>query len=182
MADQKPHLIELKLHDINQLFNSMDPAPFYRKDLDQDAEEFIVSWAEEYPSQAPVMLRVYLEQWPSEDPAKVIKGAIQNYFTYRAGLNNMEFHRLMRIGQQSLIIGLVFLALCLFISNVLVPKTAFAVYDFLREGFTIAGWVAMWRPMEVYLYDWWPIKRRGRIYTKLSQSPVEVIGQTEKPS
>jgi hypothetical protein len=45
----------------------------------------------------------------------------------------------------------------------------------LRESLTIAGWVAMWRPMQIYLYDWWPLRRRGRIYMKLSHMPVEVI-------
>lgn len=39
------HRIQIKLHDLNQLFNTMDPSPFYEKDLDADAEKFIVSWA-----------------------------------------------------------------------------------------------------------------------------------------
>ncbi len=38
------HGLKLKLRDMNQLFNSMDPFPFIEKDLDDDAEEFIVSW------------------------------------------------------------------------------------------------------------------------------------------
>lgn len=37
--------IELRLRHVNQLFNSLDPAPFYEQDLDTDAEEFIVGWA-----------------------------------------------------------------------------------------------------------------------------------------
>jgi hypothetical protein len=44
-----------------------------------------------------------------------------------------------------------------------------------RESLTIAGWVAMWRPMQIYLYDWWPLLRRGWIYAKLSHMPVEVL-------
>ena len=44
-----PHTISLKLRDMNQLFNSMDPSPFIEKDLDDDAEEFIVSWAKNSP-------------------------------------------------------------------------------------------------------------------------------------
>jgi hypothetical protein len=30
----------------------------------------------------------------------------------------------------------------------------------------------MWRPIQVFLYDWWPIHRRRRIYEKLAQIPV----------
>lgn len=31
------------------------------------------------------------------------------------------------------------------------------------------------RPMQIHLYDWWPLRQRGRIYAKLSHMPVEVI-------
>jgi len=39
------HHIELKVRNINALFNSLDPAPFREKDLDAAAEAFIVGWA-----------------------------------------------------------------------------------------------------------------------------------------
>ena len=44
----------------------------------------------------------------------------------------------------------------------------------VRESFTIGGWVALWRPMEIDLYDWWPLRRLGRIYEKLSPIKVDV--------
>ncbi len=33
----------------------------------------------------------------------------------------------------------------------------------------------MWRPMQIYLYDWWPLRRQWRNYVKLSLMPVEVV-------
>jgi len=36
-----------------------------------------------------------------------------------------------------------------------------------RESLTIVGWVAMWRPVEIFLYDWWPLVRRIRVYKNL---------------
>ena len=36
----------------------MDPSPFIEKDLDDQADEFIVSWARELPPDAPLKLRV----------------------------------------------------------------------------------------------------------------------------
>ena len=66
----QPHTISLKLRDTNQLFNSMDPSPFIEKDLDDDAEEFIVSWAQEFPPNAAIKLRIHLDQWPAKTPKK----------------------------------------------------------------------------------------------------------------
>ena len=170
-----PHYISLKLRDVNQLFNSMDPSPFIEKDLDDDAEEFIVSWAQEYSADTPIRLRIYLEQWPSEDPKELIQKAVHNHFAHRAGLTRMELTRLLKQGRTSLGIGVVFLSVCLALSQVLLGHEQGTWADILRESLTIAGWVAMWRPMQIYLYDWWPVRRRERVFRKLSRMPVEVL-------
>lgn len=168
-------LIELNLHEISQLFNSMDPSPFNERDIDRDAEEFIVSWAHEYKADEPIKLRIHLEQWPDEDPTPAIRDAIHHYFAYRSGINDLEFRRMMKQGRTTLVIGLLFLAACLSASKLLLNGEPHEWSSVLRESLTIAGWVAMWRPMQTYLYDWWPLRRQGQIYSKLSKVPVEVI-------
>ena len=175
--DGGSHSIKLRLRDVEQLFNSMDPSPFIEKDLDDKAEEFIVGWAQEFPRDAPLKLRVQLEQWPAEDPQELIRQAVRNHFAHRAELTELEFRNLMKQGRTSLMIGLSCLATCLVISNTLLASKPGAWAGIPRESLTIAGWVAMWRPMQIYLYDWWPLRRRGRIYAKLSQMPVEVVSK-----
>lgn len=49
-----PHTIKLRLWEMNQLFDSMDPSPFIERNLDDDAEEFIVSWAQEFSCNVPI--------------------------------------------------------------------------------------------------------------------------------
>jgi hypothetical protein len=110
---------------------------------------------------------------PDTDSHAVIERAVHNYFAYKADLNHREFRNLLREGRISLFIGLSFLALCLSGAEVLtgreVPGTRV-----LQESLTICGWVAMWYPMETYLYRWWPLRREGRVFRKLSTIPVEV--------
>jgi len=170
-----PHIISLKLRDQNQLFNSMDPSPFIEKDLDDDAEEFIVSWAQEFSPNAPIKLRIYLDQSSAEDPKELIRTAVHNHFAHRAKIIDLEFKRLLKQGRASLVIGLVFLAACLLLGKILLGNESGTWAAVVRESLTIAGWVAMWRPMQIYLYDWWPLLRRSRIYAKLSHMPVEVV-------
>jgi hypothetical protein len=170
-----PHTISLKLSDMNQLFNSMDPSPFIEKDLDDDAEEFIVSWAQEFSPNAPLKLRIYLDQSSDEDPKGLIRTAVHNHFAHRATITDLEFRRLLKQGRTSLFIGLLFLAACLLLSKMLLGNESGTWAAVVRESLTIAGWVAMWRPMQIYLYDWWPLLRRKRIYAKLSHMPVELV-------
>ncbi|HMK13536.1 MAG TPA: hypothetical protein VK460_00780 [Burkholderiales bacterium] len=170
------HRIELHLHDLAQLFNSMDPTPFLHKDLDPEAEEFIESWALEFPPNSRIHITIHIEQLPSEaDPNALVNEAIHNYFDYKAGLARRGLHRLLREGRTSLLIGLTFLALCLLTANAIEKFTTGTFHTILRESLTIGGWVAMWRPMEIFLYDWWPATRRIRLYRSLSRAQVHIM-------
>ena len=84
-------LIEVKLTELNQLFNSMDPSPFHEKDLDDDAEEFIVSWAREHALDTPLTLRIHLEEWPVENPSRLVREGVHHYFAYRGKLIEHDF-------------------------------------------------------------------------------------------
>jgi hypothetical protein len=177
LVQQMPgiHHIELSLRDVDQLFNTMDPSPFHEKDLDDDAAEFILSWAQEFHRHEPVDLIVHLEKHPEGHNAQqLVEDAVHNYFAYCARLNELEFKRLMKQGRMSLLVGLSFLVLCFLIIELLALSKLNTFPSFLKEGLTIAGWVAMWRPLEIYLYEWWPLRRRGQIFNKLSRMPVEV--------
>jgi hypothetical protein len=159
---------------LEQFFNTMDPSPFHQKDLDDDLEEFIVSWATEYPLHDPIRLVVYLRSpLPGTDAQSVIERAVHNYFAYRTELNGREFKHLLREGRLSLIIGLSFLTVCLSGAE-MAKRFQIPGASIVEASLTIAGWVAMWHPMDIYLYGWWPLRRAGKVYRKLSTIPVEV--------
>lgn len=168
------HRIELRLQELAQLFNSMDPTPFLHKDLDRDAEEFIESWALEFPQDSRFQITVHLGQMPPEDPTALVTEAIHNYFDYKSELARRAVRLLLVEGRRSLVIGVVFLALCLLGAEALSTFTTGTFLKIVHESLTIGGWVAMWRPMQIFLYEWWPLVRRGRIYRSLSRAQVRV--------
>jgi hypothetical protein len=79
------------------------------------------------------------------------------------------------VGRTSLLIGLVFVAVTVgvgdFIANAMKGQR---LGEILRESLLIGGWVAMWRPLEIFLYDWWPIRSEARLYDRLSAMPVRI--------
>jgi hypothetical protein len=169
-------LIELRLRELPQLFNSFDPSPFHERDLDPKAEEFIVGWADDYPRGTPLALTVHLSQTP-RDPALVeqVEPAIHSHFAELARTSRRELRALFSIGQTSLLIGLAFLAVCTVASRLVAGMGTHPFYRIAAFGLEIAGWVAMWRPFEIFLYDWWPILRRRRQYQRLARMPVQVV-------
>jgi hypothetical protein len=180
-SKHSPHRIEVVVDRLEQLFNSMDPSPFPEKDLDDDAEEFIISWAQEFPRKDPISLLVHVNELPAiQDIQRSVETSVHHYFAYRAKLNQLEFRQLLRRGRLSLIIGLAFLSACLVTSELLLRQSESTLATVLRESLTIGGWVAMWRPMEIFLYEWWPLRRMGRLFEKLSHMHVEVRKRARK--
>lgn len=164
-------LIEVRLRELRQLFHHLDPAPFREKDLDPAAESYIEDAVREIGVRRPMRLVVHLPAAERESPdASTLPEAVANYFEYRARQTGAELRRLLRRAVANLAIGLLFLAACLTLRRTLAADAN----EVLAEGLLIIGWVALWRPVEMFLYDWWPVLRRQRRLAAIARLPVEV--------
>jgi hypothetical protein len=170
-------IVAVYVQELEQLFNSMDPSPFHQKGLDPKAEEYIVASAKELPSGSPTALVVYLDKpAASPDEGRVLAEAMRNHFTREAQLLRWELRRLIRRGSISLVIGLTVLATALAAGESVTRLLGGGhLASVLGASLHIGGWVAMWTPMEIFLYDWWPILGERRLYERLSRMPVQII-------
>lgn len=170
-------LIEVHVSDLKQLFNPFDPTPFKGRDLDPQAEEFIVGWARDLHGDAPLGLLVHADrEAASDDATEIVKGAVRDHFKRRAETTRQRLRQLFRLGRRSLLIGLMFLGTCVVLGDLLetgLPQNRLA--GILGESLLIGGWVAMWRPIEIFLYDWWPIRAEAVLSDRLSAMTVRVM-------
>jgi hypothetical protein len=179
-------IIELRIGELRQLFNAIDPSPLRERDLDQDAESFIVGWAREMPRKARLGMVVFLDRPVAPEEPDIVRDAVRSFFSRRANGSRQRLRQLLRVGRTSLIIGITLLtgsiALGSLIASTLPGRP---IAEILRESLLIGGWVAMWRPLETFLYDWWPIRSETALYDRLSAMPVRVAcaqGRDSMPS
>ena len=171
MSDE-PVRIEVRLQTLSQLFNSLDPSPFHERDLDHDAEEFIVSWARELPRHTPLELIMHVREEPKPERAASLEEAVRHYFGERATLKEREFRQMQRRGRINLVIGAAFLIGC-FVLGTAVGRMGYETLgDALKESLIIGGWVAMWKPLEFYLYDRWAARDECRLLRRLAEISV----------
>lgn len=169
-----PSEIILRLQSINELLRS--PVSLYRKrTLQKDAEEFIVQEAESLPRKGAINLKVYLAL--SEVKYKDdIAPAIHRHFSYRRDQTQKKLKSILQYGWRILFIALGLLAVIFSLTEIalhLIPDNKLVL--FIRESFIILGWVALWRPLELLLYDRYPIKININLYHRLEHSSVQVI-------
>ena len=167
----------MNLRTVAQLFNTLDPSPFRERDLAKEAEEYIVDYAEDVPKGVPIDIVVHL---PAEEcspsSSSEIASAIKDWLGLRSHETTREMQELFRTGRFSLPCR---------------PDRAFSLPDarlvpvaeiskrvhfriFFRKGFLILGWVAIWRPSEIFLYAWPPLLRRRKLFQRLMQARVTV--------
>jgi hypothetical protein len=173
---ERCRVIEVRVAELRQLFNAIDPSPFRERDLDPRAEAFIVDWATDLPADTPWALVVHLERAAGqEDEASTLREAVHEYFGQRVVATRRRLRELFRRGRISLAIAVAFLTASIAVGDAIASYLADnRMGEVIREGFLIGGWVAMWRPLEVFLYDWWPIRSEGRLLQRLSTMPVRI--------
>jgi hypothetical protein len=165
--------VELRLDRISRLYNSLDPAPFNEKELEVAADEYIVGSAEDL-SGRPMRLVIMLPDSELSRPeAAHIPEAVRHHFVLRELTEQRRLRAMLQRGRMSLLIGLAFLAACLLAREVLTTSET-TTTRILDEGLLIVGWVAMWGPLDIFLYGWWPIVGRRRLFADLSQLDVEL--------
>ena len=179
-SDQTPEgvsgreTIKIRIRTVSQLFNSLDPSPFIEKDLDAEAEAFIEGWAAETPRGTPLRLILYVESPPEDEASRAGVGdAIRNFFRYKEDRTRRELRRLMGVGRASLLIGLLFVAVCIGAAQAIGQLWKGTAREIVEQSLVIVGWVAMWRPLEIFLYDWWPIAGRAALHRRLGAMKVE---------
>lgn len=176
MSDKPRNHLELRLRELAQLFNSMDPSPFHERDLDAAAEGFILDWARELPAGREFELVIRLGTQP--DPAKTggVDEAVRNYFGNRALSARRALRRLLRLARWRMFVALLFLGACLTLSQVLDTLiTGSPLLGTVILSLDIIGWVALWRPAEIFLFDWWPLRDDLKLFERLARMPVTLV-------
>jgi hypothetical protein len=168
-------VIEVRVTGLRQFFDSIDPSPFRERDLDSKVEAFITEWAREVPRHMPLSLRVCINDPSTPDVDDgVVRDAVHQHFARRATSTRLKLRQLLRVGRVSLVVGLVVLAGSTGLSELVARQMDGGFGEILRAGLAIGGWVVMWRPLEIFLYDWWPIRGEARLYDRMSTMPVAV--------
>jgi hypothetical protein len=105
-----------------------------------------------------------------------MRSGLQQYCDHRIGQITNDIASLRQEGLATLWRGLLFLALCMLGSQLLgEPKFLHGILArFLDEGLIIAGWVALWYPLDALLYQHWPLKRERRLYQSLRDMELKL--------
>lgn len=164
--------IEIRIRSLAQLFESLDPSPFRKRALNHDAESHIRARVQSHPLHEPLRLLVYLPESRRAHVADVTEG-IHEHFRVAHAQGERRFRRRIRTGGIMLGIGLAVLGASLGLRGLLGGLEAQGPGQGVGEGLIILGWVAMWRPIEILLYEHWESHLDHAVLDRLAGAAVE---------
>jgi len=174
-----PH-VDLRVRRIEQLFDHRDPAPFYERDLDDDAADYLIASVEELPNRQPFALTVWVaEPLPPDITADTILESIARHFDHALAQSKRRMKKRLRRARWMLAVGLAALAAVIVATNAARSEPGTLGY-ILSEGLTILAWVILWRPLEILLFDWPPYLDEKRCLARIRGAPL-AIRQAEAP-
>lgn len=171
-AAQSAASVSIHVRDVAQMFNSLDPSPFWDRDLDRDAAEFIEEEFSEKLSAQTWHLHVH-----SHDGAALaadLQAAVEHYYERLAGSARYRLRDEMRVAQVALLGGVAIFLLSMTLRGVLTGMLQDSAPRMLDEGLIIIAWLALWRPVESLVYGWVPLYRKRRLYERLAAVRVSV--------
>lgn len=166
--------IDIRIQRIDQLLQSLDPSPFHENEwaLNRDAEDHIVDTAGEYGRAVPLRLIVHAPESIRPHTAGITR-AIHAHFEVAHVKCRHRYQRRMRIGRTLLIAGIAVLGIAVLLRALLGDPGNRALIVAIGEGLLIVGWVALWRPLEILLFERLESHQNSALLHRLAQIPVD---------
>jgi hypothetical protein len=164
-------ILDVAATRVADLYENIDKvSPFVKKDLDPRLTEYLKDGAEDIGNE-PFVIRLTLNEAPSDELKIRVSTSIANIFTYMIDVERRGMRKMARMSLYLCIAGLSFLALATVLSDWL-SSSEYALVHVFPHGITVAGWVSLWHAIATFLIDWGPRRTDIQHYRHLSSAPI----------
>ncbi len=172
-AASELHPVYLYLHDWQQLEEHEQPGSSLQPRLAQVADALLQEQAWHSPWKSALQIQVTAPSSAASPPALStdVQSLMRTHWRAQRQLLDTQLRRHFRMAHRAAAVGFVFMALCMALRS-LTGQFSGVIAQTLTEGLMVIGWVGLWRPLEMYLYDWWDDLRRIRCLQRLEAAPV----------
>lgn len=170
--DNNVYLIEVSLDDYDDVFNEWDPAPFKKRFIEEEFDEFIVSSSEDIPLKYNLNIVLYIpEQKKDINKEKAVISAYKNFYLYASEKVEISWAKLRKKDISYFLLAIIFLSIGFFfqyaVKNV--------VLDVIKEGIFIGGWVFLWEVFTNIFITRRKLRTKDKIFKRLYLSDIRFV-------
>jgi hypothetical protein len=181
MSDSKFYEIPIHLDEIQNLFHQQDIDPLNGRYTSASGLDRLITELKSKSLHQPIRATIFLPpNQISGDLVNDLSGGVRGYCDAQIHQINQDLASTRWQGIKALQTGLLFLAACLLLSAFFSGLAVLPEFlrTFLGEGFLIAGWVSLWHPTELLLYEWWPYWRDKKLYKRIQEMEIIIVPES----
>ena len=172
--------IEIRIRNVQQLYDALDPAPLRERALDRGVESYILARAGKYRPTDQMRLLVHFPEWLRASAGDA-SDAIHEHFRRGHAQGERNFRRRLRSGGFTFAVAVGVLAGSFWLRSLLSNLEESTLVQGLEEGLLILGWVTMWRPVEILLFEHWESHLDHALLKRLASIPIEFVFDPGNP-
>jgi hypothetical protein len=169
--DNGEAIVDVRVTSVGNLFDNRDPAPFRQRDLDPALVEYLVDAG--YDVAAAERVRIVFRVKEACAPSDVENG-VHAHFEYELARLQRKRREQMRTGWVTLAVAIVAVVALVGLAELVERVIAGTLGAGIKEALLISGWVLMWRPIELLIYDGIPWRRQRRVLRRLLAASIEI--------
>lgn len=174
MATHSTHTIQLKANSLDQILETDTPL-FTGAGITSEAGDYLYTEADVVQLNVPLALDISVPKKDMQEGLTArLEEILRNYCSYQAILGERELKLTFKRGRRNLLVAILFIAACFLIAYLLGQRASDDVKLLINGVFAIASWVALWTPIETFLFDWWPIARQAKMYRRLAKASIKI--------
>ncbi|MBS0377134.1 MAG: hypothetical protein JSS29_01500 [Proteobacteria bacterium] len=154
--------------------NSLDPAPFWDRDLDPNAALFIEEEFSEMRGARLWHLLVHSSSAEDSHRSSELQAAVNSYYDRMANSMRHRMREEIRVDYVVLLCGAAIFLACMMLRSLVYVAPINPTSRVVDESLIVIAWLALWRPAEALIYGWVPLFRRRRLYRRLAAVRVFV--------
>lgn len=181
-VEGKTVVIEMTLEEPYDIYNAKDPSPLRMRDFKKDVEKYITDSLREIPKNKKIRVVFYFDKFLNEQKEQeLLYKSYKEFFSTEVKIKRLETKQKFMRGLKFLLTGSLFLFSCIFISHFLNKNVDSIFKSFFLEGLNVLGWVSLWNPVQIFLYEIWPIIDDRKILERALNAHVEFKDIKEMP-
>ena len=172
-------IIDIYIGCSDEFYNRFDASPDHEREISDEVLTYIRHSVEDMSpdERKKARISVYLEKdlYERECRDHCMVRALRGCFANRLDAEKRKYRHALIKGRRMFLRGMIFLIVCLVACSAYLRVTTKSdLNDALSQSFVIIGWVALWRPIEFYLYDRRDMAAGLKELETVCQMPIDI--------
>ena len=146
--------IAVDVQTVKHYFNSHDPSPLYKKQINQKFEKYILNAVSSAKRYSAIFYKLNCDGTVNKQYAEPLMHAIKRHFAIKKAIRQEEFLKFKRRHFILLAISCALVIFCQALLPLLFPRDSGSLYNGIKNCLDVFSWVILWKPIYELLFSW----------------------------